>query len=82
MLKITVDGGTDSWLQFCSENNIENKIPDLITGDLDSVNPANLEKFTKLGSKVIRTPDQNETDFTKALRQAAAWLQEKNIQVC
>jgi thiamine pyrophosphokinase len=61
---------------------VEGKIPDLITGDLDSVNPKSVENLAKLGAKVVRTPDQNETDFTKALKQTVIWLDERNITVC
>lgn len=42
------------------------KPPCLITGDLDSCLPETLKYFKK--TQVISTPDQDATDFTKALK--------------
>lgn len=44
-------------------------VPDLITGDMDSLPNNILEYFLEKGSKIIKTPDQNETDYTKSLRE-------------
>lgn len=55
---IAVDGGT----HFCAENNI---IPDLITGDFDSVSPEVLIKYHDVMQ--LPTPDQNKSDLEKAL---------------
>ena len=67
--KVTVDGGTNRWYKIASENSekIRNPNPDLITGDLDSIDCKILEYYVKESVGVIRTPDQNYTDFTKAL---------------
>jgi len=67
---VTVDGGTNKWHSFVKQNSFDDlKFPDLITGDLDSANPAVVEQFVSLGSKIIPTPSQDETDFTKALKE-------------
>lgn len=67
--KVTVDGGTSVWHNII--NNIDKKVsrpvPDLITGDLDSANLENVDYFKNLGARVVTTPDQDHTDFTKAL---------------
>ena len=42
-------------------------MPDLITGDFDSAEMSHVENFKGLGSTVAETPDQDQTDFTKAL---------------
>ena len=42
-------------------------MPDLITGDFDSADQDHVEHFRALGARVIATPDQDHTDFTKAL---------------
>ena len=42
-------------------------MPDLITGDFDSAEISHVENFKGLGSTVAKTPDQDQTDFTKAL---------------
>jgi len=69
--RVTVDGGTSIWSAIV--NNTEEKIsvenPDLITGDFDSANQAHVKHFQGLGTKVVETPDQDQTDFTKCLEQ-------------
>ena len=47
VLRITVDGGTDRWLEFIKKHRLGNDLPppDLITGDLDSVTQASLDHF-------------------------------------
>lgn len=42
-------------------------VPDLITGDFDSADQDHVEYFRALGARVVATPDQDHTDFTKAL---------------
>ena len=44
------------------------KIPDILSGDFDSVSKDVLEMFRKKGTQIIETPDQNDTDFTKAVQ--------------
>ncbi|XP_022249480.1 thiamin pyrophosphokinase 1-like [Limulus polyphemus] len=56
-----------------------NCIPHLITGDFDSLDFSLQEFYRKKGSQIIHTPDQNETDFTKSLRESTNFLREKNI---
>jgi len=63
----SVDGGTKT---LHSLNKLENFrfIPDLISGDFDSVEMDLLEFYKAKGSEIIRTPDQDYTDFTKCLK--------------
>lgn len=42
-------------------------LPDFISGDFDSVEPQLLEYYAKRNVKICPTPDQSQTDFTKAL---------------
>lgn len=53
-LRITVDGGALRWDQFLTRlpEEIRNKmkIPDLITGDFDSITEETLQKYKKKGS--------------------------------
>lgn len=56
-------------------------LPDIISGDFDSVKPELLKLYDKLGVKIIPTPCQNETDFTKALAVMAQFIQDKNLPV-
>jgi thiamine pyrophosphokinase len=55
--------------------------PELITGDMDSIQQNILTYFTSKGAEVILTPDQNETDFTKALIHIQRYITSKNLQV-
>jgi thiamine pyrophosphokinase len=41
--------------------------PHRITGDFDSISPATLAYFDRLGVEIIPTPDQNHTDLEKSL---------------
>ena len=51
-----------------------NQLPDVITGDLDSIRPEVLEFYEHLGVPVMREPEQDSHDFEKCLR----WLQAKH----
>lgn len=81
-IKVTVDGGTNEWFSFTRsvEQNI-NLTPNLVTGDFDSVEPYILEYYRSLGSKIIHTPDQDETDYHKSLRQLSSELISQNTKV-
>nr|XP_022900501.1 thiamin pyrophosphokinase 1-like [Onthophagus taurus] len=70
LIRITVDGGTDKWLDWLKQNDLhQNTIKniDLITGDMDSIKPETLEAFKESSTIIINTYDQEETDFTKAI---------------
>jgi len=68
-LRITVDGGTTVWQNLLDnfDSKVEFPVPDLITGDFDSADLDHVEHFRALGARVVATPDQDHTDFTKAL---------------
>lgn len=68
-LRISVDGGTNflSRRSAGGDGKQEYKIPDIICGDFDSIDDETLHFFEEKGSKIIPTPDQDETDFTKAV---------------
>jgi len=68
-LKVTVDGGTTVWKNLLDKYGLKvsKQVPDLITGDFDSADMSHVEHFRGLGATVAITPDQDHTDFTKAL---------------
>lgn len=68
-IRCTVDGGTNRWRHFLEHNdNSENlKVPDLVVGDFDSITSETRQYFTNGKTKFLHTPDQNATDFTKAV---------------
>lgn len=83
---MTVDGGTDRWMTWLKINNCEghkNVAPDMITGDMDSVSEEVLLSFARRNKRleIIKTENQNETDFTKALREVEAKNNTANLQV-
>ena len=48
---------------------------------MDSIKPEYLEGLSKLDTTIIRTPDQNQTDYTKALAQLQFYATSNNIHV-
>lgn len=66
LYKVTVDGAINE-LYKCTSGSTD-YIPDLITGDFDSAKPEFLKLYKEKGSSVIKTPDQNYTDFSKSVK--------------
>ncbi|XP_062547872.1 thiamin pyrophosphokinase 1-like isoform X2 [Armigeres subalbatus] len=69
-VRVTVDGGTNRWVDFVKEQiapDDQLKPPDLVTGDFDSCTDESMAYVTRLNCRIIKTPDQNATDFTKSL---------------
>uniref|UniRef100_A0A1Y1JZ71 Uncharacterized protein n=1 Tax=Photinus pyralis TaxID=7054 RepID=A0A1Y1JZ71_PHOPY len=86
VLRVTVDGGTNRWMSWLKSNNYDNKpdsYPDLVTGDMDSALSEVVEYFCKQNAelKVVPTPNQNETDFTKALREVHKHALDRNLKI-
>ncbi|XP_035221320.1 thiamin pyrophosphokinase 1-like [Stegodyphus dumicola] len=78
-IRIAVDGGACQ-LKSISDEEL-NLIPDVICGDFDSVTPDVLDYYQNKGVEIVHTPDQDETDFTKAVRLAVQYIAEKKLQV-
>ncbi|EAT41838.1 AAEL006587-PA [Aedes aegypti] len=69
-VRVTVDGGTNRWVDFVKGHigpDEQLKAPDLVTGDFDSCTDESMSYVTRLNCRIIKTPDQNATDFTKSL---------------
>ncbi|KAI4458982.1 thiamine pyrophosphokinase [Holotrichia oblita] len=84
-VRITVDGGTDHWLLWLEQNNVPKDIikqPDLITGDMDSIEPETLKHFNNVKTCTVKlTEDQTETDYTKALKELKKYVKYHNMQI-
>jgi thiamine pyrophosphokinase len=78
-LRITVDGGTDRWFSFL--NGAVCIPPDYVIGDMDSATTQAVNLCKSQGTQIIITPDQNETDFTKALKHVQGQLKSRNLKV-
>lgn len=66
VVKIAVDGASNNLYSLIQKQQLF--FPDAITGDFDSAKKDVLEFFKKKGVEIIHTPDQDDTDFTKALK--------------
>lgn len=73
-----MDGGTDHWFEWLETSNvcgiINLGLPDVVTGDLDSIQSSTLTMLKEKSVPVFHTPDQNFTDFSKSIQ----CIQEKN----
>ncbi|KAI7508259.1 thiamine pyrophosphokinase [Hortaea werneckii] len=72
--RLCADGGANRLYDaFGTESNI---LPDLIHGDLDSLDATVRETYEKLGVQVSEDPDQYSTDFGKAITNVIEHLPE------
>ena len=85
---ITVDGGTDRWLTFLGKEGHDvlngkcaEYLPNLITGDMDSISKATQKRLESFGTIVHPTMDQNQTDYTKSLYELDLYCRERDIKV-
>ncbi|VDI56675.1 thiamine pyrophosphokinase [Mytilus galloprovincialis] len=79
LLKVAVDGGANH-LYNTHIHNREKYLPDLITGDFDSIQHEVKSYYEEQNVEIVETPDQNFTDFTKALKVASDKIKEKEIK--
>lgn len=79
-----MDGGANRWLNFGEQLSAAEcsslRSADLLTGDFDSVTDATLEKLRATGTRITATPDQDATDFTKALLELRTELPATNVR--
>lgn len=79
-LRVTVDGGTNQWYKWLQENRLQSvPKPDLVTGDMDSIDVQILQNMKD--TTVILTEDQNETDFTKSLKEIKKMVDSNQVKV-
>lgn len=62
------DGGANRLYDALQPEERVNFIPDVICGDLDSARKDVLDYYQSKGSEVVRLPDQDNTDFSKAVQ--------------
>ncbi|XP_067012988.2 thiamine pyrophosphokinase 1 isoform X2 [Anabrus simplex] len=79
-VRITVDGGTNRWYEYAKSEE-DCALPDMIIGDMDSATVEVLNYYQERDVNIIRTPDQNETDFTKALRKTASYARNRQLKL-
>lgn len=74
-----VDGGLNRFIEYKEKCTELLKPPYLISGDFDSCSLKSMEYAKSEKCKIVETPDQNETDFTKALHALAPELEQMEI---
>ncbi|XP_036343761.1 thiamin pyrophosphokinase 1-like [Rhagoletis pomonella] len=81
-IRCLIDGGANHWNEFmhmhCEGEKL--KLPEYITGDFDSITEETRKLFSAPDIKYQHTPNQNETDFTKALRFLQPQMKSEDIQ--
>jgi thiamine pyrophosphokinase len=80
LFRIVVDGASNV-LYKCLDMPRDEFLPHVISGDFDSAEPNVLEYYRSKGVEIIPTPEQNETDFTKALRIVCSKLNSNKIKI-
>ncbi|XP_032807461.2 thiamine pyrophosphokinase 1 [Petromyzon marinus] len=80
LIRACADGGANA-LYKCMGNSRDRFIPDFISGDFDSIEKAVQEYYKEKGSYFIETPDQNHTDFTKALQLLLQRVRDHNTKI-
>ncbi|XP_042880837.1 thiamin pyrophosphokinase 1-like isoform X3 [Penaeus japonicus] len=87
-VRMCVDGGTNLYHslirngpQVTKTSASDPPLPDLITGDFDSIEPELLKLYQDEGVTVIHTPNQDETDFTKGIKELGKYLLERNLMI-
>ncbi|XP_078716378.1 thiamine pyrophosphokinase 1 isoform X4 [Lampetra fluviatilis] len=80
VIRACADGGANA-LYKCMGNSRDRFIPDFISGDFDSIEKAVEEYYKEKGSDFIKTPDQDHTDFTKALQLLLQRARDHNTKI-
>lgn len=76
LYRVAVDGGLDDLYEL-DRGSPSIFIPHTVCGDFDSLRSDTLEEYKKYGVEAIETPDQNKTDFTKAIDLVLGRISEK-----
>ncbi|XP_030829126.1 thiamin pyrophosphokinase 1-like [Strongylocentrotus purpuratus] len=80
VIRAAADGGANR-LQECMSQEDHRYVPDIVSGDFDSVREEVVQYCKERGSDVIHTPDQNSTDFTKCLKIVVNIVKKKSLAV-
>lgn len=84
--RVLVDGGAQRWLSYCDRLAANERSglrrADMLTGDFDSISDGTIAKLEAVGTVIIPTPDQNATDFTKALLELRPHMIENDVSIC
>lgn len=78
-----VDGGANRWFKFIEENDLKDAIeePSCVCGDMDSISQESIERLTNMNIEFIHTPDQDDTDLTKALMVSKPFIDNHGVNI-
>ena len=65
---------TSAYDCFVADDNLRAALPDVIHGDLDSIDPAVRKQYERLGVEISQDTDQYSTDFEKAVKKVVERL--------
>lgn len=82
-IRVLVDGGANCWFKFISENGLDERVekPHFLTGDMDSITDESKKRLELLNCQEVPTPDQNDTDCTKAVHVIQPYLESKEVHL-
>lgn len=78
LIRASVDGGTNH-LYDVFKDDLDAFLPDIITGDFDSIQDTVKKFYQDKGVEFVPTPDQDYTDFTKAVKEVGKRIHDKQI---
>lgn len=82
-IRVLVDGGANRWFKFIDENKLNDSMqkPHFSTGDMDSISEDSKQRLQAMDCERVETPDQDETDCTKALMVIRSHFESKKVKV-
>lgn len=67
-LRVCADGGANQLYDYCTPESRPKYLPDIVTGDFDSLRNDVREYYESQNVNVFKQPDQYSTDFMKSIR--------------
>ena len=78
-LQVCADGGANRLYDFVDDH--DRYLPHTICGDLDSARPQVLQYYKERGTRLVKSDDQDSTDFTKTVKEVLELRQKKIANV-
>lgn len=72
-LLVCADAGANRLMDYEQDKRTEQRLPDAIIGDLDSISQDAQQYYSDKGVEIVKDSDQYSTDFTKSLK----WMRQQ-----